>query len=66
MVAALADEERRAAVARLADSESRARLLIDTAPDAFIGMDSMGAIVTWNSQAERTFGWTRDEASWRQ
>jgi PAS domain S-box-containing protein len=62
MVAALADEERRAAVARLADSESRARLLIDTAPDAFIGIDSSGRIITWNSQAERTFGWTRDEA----
>ena len=62
MVAALADEERRAAVARLAESESRARLLIDTAPDAFIGVDSRGAIVTWNSQAERTFGWTRAEA----
>jgi len=62
MVAAIADEERRAAVARLADSESRARLLIDTAPDAFIGIDSSGAIITWNSQAERTFGWTRAEA----
>jgi PAS domain S-box-containing protein len=60
--AALADEERRAAVARLADSESRARLLIDTAHDAFVGIDSSGAIITWNSQAERTFGWTRDEA----
>src|SRR5688572_16843599 len=62
MVAALADEERRAAVARLADSESRARLLIDTAPDAFVGVDSTGLIITWNSAAERTFGWTRDEA----
>jgi len=60
--AALADEERRAAVARLADSESRARLLIDTAHDAFIGIDSAGLIITWNTQAERTFGWTRDEA----
>jgi GAF domain-containing protein len=48
--AALADEERRAAVARLADSESRARLLIDTAHDAFIGIDSSGAIITWNTR----------------
>jgi PAS domain S-box-containing protein len=62
MVAALADEERRAAVARLAESESRARLVVDTAPDAFIGIDSTGVIIMWNSQAERTFGWTRDEA----
>jgi len=62
IVAALADEERRTALARLAESESRARLLIDTAHDAFVGIDSAGAIVMWNSQAERTFGWTRDEA----
>ena len=65
MVAALADEERRAAVARLAESESRARLVVDTAPDAFIGIDSTGVIIMWNSQAERTFGWTRDEAMGR-
>ena len=50
------------ALARLAESEARARLIVDTAHDAFIGIDSAGAIVTWNAQAERTFGWTRDEA----
>jgi len=37
-------------------------MLVDTAPDAFIGIDSSGAIIAWNTQAERTFGWTRDEA----
>jgi PAS domain S-box-containing protein len=62
IVAAMADEERRAALARLAESEARARLIIDTAHDAFVGIDSTGAIITWNSQAERTFGWTREEA----
>jgi two-component system, sensor histidine kinase and response regulator len=35
---------------------------VDTAHDAFIGIDSSGDIVAWNAQAERTFGWTRDEA----
>jgi PAS domain S-box-containing protein len=62
IVAAMADEERRGALARLAESEARARLLIDTAHDAFVGINSAGVIITWNSQAERIFGWTRDEA----
>jgi len=62
IVAAMADEERRTALARLAESEARARLIVDTAHDAFVGIDSAGTIVTWNSQAERTFGWSRDEA----
>ena len=58
----MADDERRAALARLADSEARSRLIVDTAPDAFIGIDTDGQIVTWNTQAEAIFGWTRDEA----
>ncbi len=62
IVAAMADEERRGALARLAESEARARLIIDTAHDAFVGIDSAGVIITWNSQAEHIFGWTRDEA----
>ncbi len=65
VVVALADEERRRALAQLADSEARARLIVDTAHDAFIGMDTDGRIVMWNAQAERTFGWTRDEAMGR-
>jgi PAS domain S-box-containing protein len=59
---ALADEERRDALARLADSEARARMIVDTAHDAFIGVDTAGTIVTWNAQAEAVFGWTREEA----
>ena len=62
IVVAIAEEERRSALTRLAESEARARLLIDTAHDAFIGIDSSGNIVTWNAQAEATFGWTREEA----
>ena len=59
---ALADEELHDALSRLAESNARARLIVDTAHDAFIGVDSAGRIVTWNTQAEKTFGWTRDEA----
>ncbi len=58
---AVADEERRDALARLAESEARATLVIDTAHDAFVGIDSSGTVVTWNTQAEKTFGWRRHE-----
>ena len=62
VVAAIADDERRSALERVAESEARARLIVDTAHDVFIGIDSDGRIVTWNAQAESTFGWTREEA----
>jgi PAS domain S-box-containing protein len=61
IVIALVEEQRRQALARLAESEGRARLIVDTAHDAFIGIDSAGTITAWNAQAEGTFGWTRDE-----
>ena len=56
-----AEERLRASERMLAESETRARIVIATAPDAFIGVDSNGNIVQWNAEAERTFGWTRDE-----
>jgi PAS domain S-box-containing protein len=62
VVVALADADRRQAVQNLAESEARARLVLDSAHDAFIGMDSDGRIVSWNAQAASTFGWSRDEA----
>jgi PAS domain S-box-containing protein len=62
IAAAAADEERRAALRDLAESEQRARLVLDTATDAFVGMDSEGRIASWNTQAEHTFGWSREEA----
>jgi PAS domain S-box-containing protein len=46
----------------LRQSEERTRLVLDTAPDAFITLDSDGHITTWNAAAERMFGWTKDEA----
>jgi PAS domain S-box-containing protein len=61
IVVAIVQEERRKALHRLAESETRARLIIDTAHDAFVGIDSAGTVTAWNAQAERTFGWTRDE-----
>jgi PAS domain S-box-containing protein len=65
IVVAMAEHEHRLALARLAESEARARLIVDTAHDAFIGIDSSGNIRSWNAQAEQIFGWTREEATGR-
>ena len=37
------------------------RAILDTAPQSFIAADSHGRIVEWNRQAERDFGWSREE-----
>jgi diguanylate cyclase (GGDEF)-like protein/PAS domain S-box-containing protein len=45
---------------RAAEGEVRAaRAVIDTAGDAFIGIDDAGMITEWNHQAQATFGWSR-------
>jgi PAS domain S-box-containing protein len=46
----------------LLDSERMARGIVDTALDAFVQMDESGTIIDWNPQAEKVFGWSRDEA----
>jgi two-component system, sensor histidine kinase and response regulator len=46
----------------LASSQQRYRLIVETAFDAFLEIDSAGAITDWNAQAEATFGWSRAEA----
>jgi PAS domain S-box-containing protein/diguanylate cyclase (GGDEF)-like protein len=46
----------------LRESEERARSIIDTTYDAFVAIDSAGKIITWNTQAETMFGWSREEA----
>ena len=43
-------------------SEARTRLVLDTAPDAFISLDRDGVILSWNAAAGRLFGWTAAEA----
>jgi PAS domain S-box-containing protein len=54
--------ERQRAEQALRTSEERARLVVDTAYDAFIAIDARGLVTDWNSQAEKTFGWSRQEA----
>lgn len=42
--------------------ERRVRAIIDTALDAFVGVDAQGRITDWNPRAEEIFGWSREEA----
>ncbi len=41
---------------------ARMKSIMDTSLDAIIVMDSKGAILDWNAQAESVFGWTAHEA----
>ena len=46
----------------VSDSKAKLQTIVDTALDAVVRMDLAGRIVGWNTQAERIFGWSRDEA----
>ncbi|MEP7053797.1 MAG: diguanylate cyclase [Actinomycetota bacterium] len=48
--------------ARLRQSDARHRMILDSASDAFIGMDEGGFVSEWNAAAERLLGWTAAEA----
>ncbi|MEK6252314.1 MAG: PAS domain-containing sensor histidine kinase [Actinomycetota bacterium] len=50
----------------LLESEERLRLILETAGEAFVSMNSDGSISGWNPSAESIFGWTREEAIGRQ
>ena len=54
--------ESRLAQETLRESEQLARGIIDTALDAFVQIDENGHVRSWNSQAEKIFGWSHDEA----
>jgi PAS domain S-box-containing protein len=42
-------------------TERQTRRVVHTAHDVFISLDAAGLITDWNSQAEVSFGWARDE-----
>jgi two-component system sensor histidine kinase/response regulator len=46
----------------LESSEEQLRLIFNTALDAVITMNADGRITNWNSEAEKTFGWSSREA----
>lgn len=45
----------------LIESEKRTRLIIENSLDAFMAVDESGIIIDWNRQAEKLFGYTRQE-----
>jgi two-component system sensor histidine kinase/response regulator len=49
----------------LESSEEQLRLIFNTALDAVITMNADGLITNWNSEAEKTFGWSSQEAMGR-
>ena len=48
--------------ASLRETEVHLRLILDGAPDAVVSTNGTDVITYWNSQAEKTFGWTAGEA----
>ena len=47
---------------QLEGSEERYRKIVDSTFDAFLSFGSDGRITDWNAQANKTFGWGKDEA----
>ncbi len=46
----------------LKDNEARLRTVLGAIRDAYVAVDEQDRITAWNSEAERLFGWTREEA----
>jgi len=52
----------RAAEEALRQSEEQARRIVETAYDAYVSLDAEGRVTDWNTQAEKTFGFSRRDA----
>ncbi len=63
LLTALADRRFSAQGSDLQASEERYHQILESALDAFVGMDSSGLVTGWNAQAETIFGWLRSEAT---
>jgi PAS domain S-box-containing protein len=51
---------------QLVREQSRTRVILENSNDAFIALGTDGRITDWNTQAERTFGWSAREALGRE
>jgi PAS domain S-box-containing protein len=56
---------RKEAEKQLKESKDRFRQILDTAQEAFVGMNSTGNVMAWNRAAEQTFGWSSEKAMGR-
>ncbi len=67
VVAALRDEitERKQTEEALRQSEARKGAILETALDCIITIDHEGVVLEWNPASERTFGYSREEATGR-
>jgi two-component system sensor histidine kinase/response regulator len=65
LLTSLVDRRFSAQALELEATERRYHQILESALDAFVGMDSSGLITDWNAQAEATFGWLRSEATGR-
>ncbi|HUR65401.1 MAG TPA: PAS domain S-box protein, partial [Chitinophagaceae bacterium] len=54
--------ERKKAEQAIITSEETRRLIMNSALDAIVCIDNSGRIIVWTPQAEKTFGWSSDEA----
>jgi len=54
--------QRRQSEVELAQSEARKSAILETALDCIIGIDHHHQVVEWNPAAEKTFGYSREEA----
>lgn len=50
---------------QLARERNHSAAILKEANDAFVAMDRAGLVLDWNRQAEKTFGWTFEEARGR-
>ena len=50
------------AEANLEVSYQRYQMILETSHDAFVAIDDRGQVITWNTQAEKTFGWKSGDA----
>jgi PAS domain S-box-containing protein len=54
-------DQRRIAEAELGSSEEMRQLIVNSSTDAIVALDSVGVVTVWNPNAEKLFGWTKDE-----
>jgi PAS domain S-box-containing protein len=59
-------ESERASAANARESEARKSAILESAIDCIIAMDHLGRITEFNPAAERTFGYSREEALGRE